>query len=258
MPIVSLDKKTIILVGAGGQLGRVLSRSLLDAGANVLLVDSSAEALQRLEADLGEQAKVQSISADITHRSSVQAAFGAAIKRFGGVDGAVNCAYPRNPNYGRKFFDVEYEDFAFNVSAHLGGYFLFMQQCAKYAIESGRDFSLVSMSSIYGVMAPRFEVYEDTPMTMPVEYAAIKSALQHLTSYVTNFTRGSRFRANCVSPGGIFAEQNELFLQRYKEFCRIKGMLDSKDVVGAVLFLLSDAAEFVCGQNIVVDDGFSC
>jgi NAD(P)-dependent dehydrogenase (short-subunit alcohol dehydrogenase family) len=181
-----------------------------------------------------------------------------SLDRFGTADGAINTAYPRNNTYGNSFFDVTYDSFCENLSLNLGGYFVFMQQCAKYAVENDVKFSLVSISSIYGVIAPRFDVYNDTKMTMPVEYAAIKAALQHLTSYVTAYTKGSRFRANCVSPGGLLSGQNPLFLAKYASHCRNKGMLDPCDIVGTIAFLCSDASEYVCGQNIVVDDAFIC
>ena len=66
-----------------------------------------------------------------------------------------------------------------------------MQQCAVYSKEKGTPLSLVSLSSIYGLMAPRFEIYDGTNMTMAVEYAAIKSALLHLNKYFTNFMKGT-------------------------------------------------------------------
>ncbi len=258
MSVISLSEKTVIVAGAAGQLGDVLSQALLRAGANLVLNDVNEAGLNRLSAQLQAGERVLSVAGSILDATFVMQLLNAGQQKFGVVDGAVNCAYPRNPQYGRSFFDVTVGDFNDNVGSHLGAYFIFMQQCAKYAMDTARPFSLVSMSSIYGVMAPRFEVYTDTAMTMPVEYAAIKSAVQHLTAYVTNYTKGSEFRANCVSPGGIFAGQDERFLQRYKNYTRIKGMLDSSDVTGAIMFLLSDAARYICGQNIVVDDGFSC
>ncbi|MFK0278795.1 oxidoreductase [Ensifer sp. NPDC090286] len=256
--MIDLHGKTILVAGAAGQLGKVLSQALLNSGANVILNDVSDTSLMRLAAEVGAAERLLTAAGTITDADFVYSVLQSASAHFGKVDGAVNCAYPRNPRYGRKFFDVAYNDFTDNVGSHLGGYFVCMQQCAKYAIERGEPFSLVSMSSIYGVMAPRFEVYDGTAMTMPVEYAAIKSAVQHLTAYVTKYTTGSLFRANCVSPGGIFAHQDERFVERYKSFTRGKGMLDADDITGAVLFLLSDAAQYICGQNIVVDDGFSC
>lgn len=251
---MNLTNKTIIVVGAAGRLGSVIFDAALESGANIVAVDQSDSVLQAFEKKGGD--RVLAMVGDITSKESVQDVIAAAVSRFGSVDGAVNTAYPRNNHYGRHFFDVTYEDFCENLSLHLGGYFLFMQQCAKYATDEKKSFSLVNMSSIYGVMAPRFEVYAGTAMTMPVEYAAIKSALQHLGSYVTAYTKGSKFRVNCVCPGGILAGQDQAFLDRYNVHCRDKGMLDPDDIVGAVLFLLSSASEYVCGQNIIVDDGF--
>lgn len=254
---MNLNNKTLIIIGAAGRLGREIVGTALESGANIVAVDQSEQALQVLQAKQGNNKGFLAIEGDITQAASIQRVIAAAVAKFGSLDGAVNTAYPRNDNYGRSFFDVTYEDFCENLSLHLGGYFLFMQQCAKYAVETQARFSLVNMSSIYGVMAPRFEVYAGTPMTMPVEYAAIKSALQHLGSYVSAYTKGSKFRVNSVSPGGILAGQDQAFLDRYNNYCREKGMLEPKDIVGAILFLLSDASEFVVGQNFIIDDGFS-
>ena len=92
---------------------------------------------------------------------------------------------------------------------------------------------------------------------MPVEYAAIKSALIHLSKYAASYIADSRFRVNLVSPGGISDNQPEPFLQAYRTKTLGKGMLDAADITGAIMFLLSDHARFTNGQNIVVDDGFT-
>ncbi len=94
-------------------------------------------------------------------------------------------------------------------------------------------------------------------MTMPVEYAAIKSALIHLSKYVVAYMNDSKFRVNVVSPGGILDKQPEEFIEAYKKETLGKGMLNVSDVVGSILYLLSDSAQYVNGQNLIVDDGFS-
>lgn len=254
---MNLSNKTLIVVGAAGRLGKAIVGAALDCGANIVAVDQGEQVLQNLKAERGDNKRFFAVEGDITRAASIHRVIEAAVEQFGSLDGAVNTAYPRNENYGRSFFDVTYEDFCENLSLHLGGYFLFMQQCAKYVLETQVKFSLVNMSSIYGSMAPRFDVYAGTSMTMPVEYAAIKSALQHLETYVSAYTKGSKFRVNSVSPGGILAGQDHAFLDRYNSYCREKGMLDPKDITGTVLFLLSDASEYICGQNLIVDDGFS-
>lgn len=252
-----LEKKHFLVAGACGLLGRPLVSGLLENGARVVAVDRNKSALQALRDNHAASDALHVLDADISSAEHIQQAFQAAETRFGRLDGAVNCTYPRGRNYGRHVLDIEYADFTDSVSQHLGAYFLLMQQCARYAKDSGEAFSLVNFSSIYGSMAPRFEVYEGTPMTMPAEYAAIKSGIQHLTRYFAAYMKGTRFRANCVSPGGVFDHQPEAFLDRYKAHCNHKGMLDPQDLVGSVLFLLSPAADYINGQVLTVDDGFS-
>jgi NAD(P)-dependent dehydrogenase (short-subunit alcohol dehydrogenase family) len=251
-----LKGKRILVVGAAGLLGREIVRSVIQEGAKVVAADVSKNALDSLSATTGAGV-FERVRIDITSKDSILKAIEFCESLMGGLDGAVNTAYPRNKNYGRKVFDVTYEDFAENLGLHLGGYFTFMQQCAAYSQEQGKPFSLVSMSSIYGVMAPRFEVYEGTKMTMAVEYAAIKSGLLHLNKYFTNYMKGTGFRANSVSPGGLLDNQDERFLEKYNSHCMGKGMLVPSDITGTVNFLLSDNSRYMAGQNLVVDDGFS-
>jgi NAD(P)-dependent dehydrogenase (short-subunit alcohol dehydrogenase family) len=140
---------------------------------------------------------------------------------------------------------------------HLGSSFLIMQQCAVYFKNNITPFSLVNIASIYGVVSPDFSIYENTPMTMPVEYAAIKSAIIHLNKYVSEFVHDSRFRVNSVSPGGILDHQPKEFLSKYKNKTHGKGMLLPEEVTSSIIFLLSDQSCYITGQNIIIDDGFT-
>ncbi|USD60247.1 SDR family oxidoreductase [Vibrio sp. SCSIO 43140] len=252
-----LTGKTILIAGAGGLLGSKIVPAALEQGATVIAADLNVEGMkQRLEGvgvDLTNSA-LSLFELDITKEESVKALFEASHQA---IDGAVNTTYPRNKTYGKHFFDVSAASFNENMSLHLGSAFLFVQQAAAYFQRTEQPLSLVNISSIYGVVAPKFEIYDNTPMTMPVEYAAIKSAIQHLSKYAAAYVNDSRFRINCVSPGGIFDHQPEPFLDAYKSQTHGAGMLDVKEVVGSVLFLLSEQSRYVTGQNIIVDDGFS-
>jgi NAD(P)-dependent dehydrogenase (short-subunit alcohol dehydrogenase family) len=140
---------------------------------------------------------------------------------------------------------------------HLGSAFIFTQQCAAYFNTNKQPFSLVNIASVYGVIAPKFSIYDGTQMTMPVEYAAIKAALLNLSKYTVAYVNNSDFRVNCVSPGGIFDHQPDSFLGAYRQNTHGTGMLSPADITGSIMFLLSEQSRHITGQNIIIDDGFT-
>jgi NAD(P)-dependent dehydrogenase (short-subunit alcohol dehydrogenase family) len=218
--------------------------------------DSARAAQAAADIALAYPGRASACALDITDKASVRACIETVRARHGRIDAVVNNAYPRNAAYGRKMEQVEYADFCENLGLHVGGYFLVAQQFAEAFRQQGGG-NIINMSSIYGVMAPRFEIYEGTPMTMPVEYAAIKAGVLHLTRYLAQYLKGSGIRVNAISPGGIVDQQPQAFLDKYQALCAGKGMLDKEDIAGTLLFLLSDSSAFINGQNITVDDGFS-
>ncbi len=246
--------KSILVAGCSGLLGCAVTKSLIEKGVHVIAADISPERFEKEFTELSDvsEGNVEFAKIDITNEESIINLFDRIE-----VDGAINCTYPRNKEYGKHFFDVSLSSFNENLSLHLGSAFLFTQQAARYFEKNKKPFSLVNVSSIYGVVAPKFEIYNNTPMTMPVEYAAIKSALIHLNKYVVSYINDSRFRINSISPGGIYDKQPEEFLLAYKKQTHGKGMLDVSDMLGTILFLLSDESKYITGQNIIVDDGFS-
>lgn len=254
-----LHGKRIVVIGGAGLLGQAFTDAIIQAGGTVVVADlDTAKAQAAVDALRARQPAAQLLceTVDITSKDSLQALISSVCQRIGGIDAVVNNAYPRNRRYGRRLEDVEYADFCENLNLHLGGYFLSTQQFALHFRDHGGG-HVVNVSSIYGMVAPRFEIYAGTPMTMPVEYAAIKSALQHLSVYFMRYFKGHPLRFNCLVPGGIFDQQPQPFLEAYRAFSQTKGMLAPEDLCGALLFLLSDASRYVNGHNLVVDDGWS-
>lgn len=253
-----LEGKVVVVTGGAGLLGREFVRGIAEHRGVGIIADLDEDAGTKTKKLLSKGDMSDSIDyfpLDITSSKSIQALIDGLDSRFGKIDGWVNCAYPRNEEYGKEFFDISFESFCENVSLNIGGYFLCSQQVSKYFISQGYG-NIVNIASIYGLIPPRFEIYANTGMTMPVEYAVIKSSLIHLTKYMARYLRQKRIRVNTISPGGLLEKQPEQFLKKYRDFCINKGMLETGDIVGSLLFLLSDLSEFVNGQNIVVDDGF--
>lgn len=253
-----LKNKIIVVTGGAGTIGQCFVRGIIERGGIAIAADINLEAAKFLTNEMAQKyvGQVEAAHLDITNKDSVVALISDLKQRHGRIDAVVNNAYPRNKNYGRKLEDVTYSDFCANVDMHLGGYFLVAQQFSLVFKDQGYG-NVVNMSSIYGSMTPRFEVYDGVPMTMPVEYAAIKSAIEHLTRYFAQYFKGTGIRVNCLSPGGILAGQPADFLAAYNKHCASKGMLDANDLVGSLMFLLSDESSFMTGQSLLVDDGFS-
>lgn len=253
-----LDDNVIVITGAAGVIGRSFAQVIAERGGIAVAADINFEAAKSLINGVEQSGtgRIEAIHLDITSKDSIGAVIAEVRRRYGRVDAVINNAYPRNKNYGCKLEDVTYSDFCDNVDMQLGGYFLVAQQFCLLFKDQGYG-NVINMSSIYGSMAPRFEVYDGTQLTMPVEYAAIKAAIEHLTRYFAQYFKGTGIRVNCLSPGGILANQPMEFLKSYNKHCATKGMLDATDLQGALLFLLSEESRYITGQNIVVDDGFS-
>mgnify|MGYP000159445783 FL=1 len=253
--LTGIKNKIVVVTGGAGLLGKEFCQAIANNGGIAIMAEYDTNIAEKACNLLGNKDIIPA-QIDITNKTSIELLINSLTTQYGKIDALVNSAYPRNKNYGKHFFEVEYDDFCENIGMNLGGYFLTSQLFAKYFYKQGYG-NIINLASIYGVVAPRFQIYNNTSMTTAVEYVAIKSGLIHLTKYMAKYFKGKNIRVNTISLGGIEDHQPESFLKAYKEFCLNKGMLDAKDVAGTVLYLLSDLSEFVNGQNIVVDDGFT-
>lgn len=254
-----LKDKVIVITGGAGLIGQAFVKAVVEQQGIAVIADINEQVGMQVQQCLRQQLNTSNIDfvpLNITSTESINEMIKTLHAQHGKIDALVNNAYPRNKNYGRHFFDVEYADFCENLNLNLGGYFITSQKLAAYFQKQGYG-NIVNISSIYGVIPPKFELYVNTKMTMPVEYAAIKSALIHLTKYMAKYLKGMNIRVNSLSPGGILDKQPELFLEAYRKQSINKGMLDKSDICGTLIYLLCDLSVYVNGQNIIVDDGFS-
>ncbi|GGF08111.1 oxidoreductase [Flavobacterium limi] len=241
----SIKDKVIIVTGGNGLLGKQMVSTFREHGAIVIAADIYFE----------EQGYDDFII-DITVEDSVKEGIAAIIEKYNRIDGWVNNAYPRTKDWGTKFEDIALESWRKNVDMHLNGYFLCSQVVLEQMKIQGFG-SLINMSSIYGLVGPDFTIYEGTEMTMPAAYSAIKGGLNNFTRYLASYYGSYQVRVNTVSPGGIFDNQPESFVNNYNKKVPMKRMGSPKDIVSGVAFLLTDEASYITGHNLVVDGGWS-
>jgi NAD(P)-dependent dehydrogenase (short-subunit alcohol dehydrogenase family) len=250
-----LSSKVILVTGACGLLGQQTVQEIVEQNGYVLATDTNTEKATKLFHALPSK-QVKFSPMDITEADSIDRAIAVGVKQFGSVDACVNSAYPRTAAWGTPFEELEMEDLQENLKLQLGGAILLSQRIMKHFVEQGHG-NLIHISSIMGIVAPKFENYEGTIMTSPIEYTAVKSGIISMTRWLAKYYKNNNIRVNCVSPGGILDQQPQSFLEKYRDSCTSKGMLDPTDVAGTVLFLLSDQSKYINGQNIVIDDGWS-
>lgn len=210
-----LNGEIVVVTGGSGYLGRNFVRAVAQGGGVAISADIDEEAGQAQMEDLaamGLGERTAYFACDTTSAESIEGVIARVTECFGRVNALINNAYPRNPRYGRKMEEVTYEDFVDNMGRHVGGYFLAAQRFIRAFREQGHGGAIINMGSIYGIVAPRFDIYDNTSMTMPVEYSAIKSAIIHLTRYLAQYTKGQGIRINALSPGGVMDGQPARFL----------------------------------------------
>ena len=250
-----IENIVVVVTGAAGRIGSAIAKGILSHGGKVILVDVNKYNLERLEESLGSK-NVLTIVANVCVPKEVDRCLREGFERFNHIDAAVHAAYPRSAGWGMRFEKIQRKYLNEDLCTQLGGAILFSQQMLEFFSKQGNG-NLIHLSSIMGVVAPKFENYVGTEMTSPVEYTAIKAAIIATTKYLAKYYKGKNIRVNCISPGGILDQQPELFLENYRSCCNEKGLLDAEDIVGVALYLLSNQSRYVTGQNIIVDDGWS-
>lgn len=241
-----LDNKIIIVTGGNGLLGSEIVANIRDEGAFCINLDINHDTSSDLS----------SILCDITDTNSINGTIELIINKFNRVDGLVNNAYPRTEDWGLKFENIDYQSWQFNVDWQLNSHFYITQEVSKYMVNQGSG-SIVNMASIYGIVGPDFTVYEGTEMTMPAAYSAIKGAIVNFSRYLAAYLGPSGVRVNTVSPGGIFDNQNLIFVNNYNKKVPLRRMGYPKDISPSVSFLLSNESNYITGQNLIIDGGWT-
>jgi len=241
-----LQNKIIIVTGGSGLIGRAIVQDIAQKGGIAINADISVETY--LDKGL--------LNVDITNDDSIEKGIQSVITHFGRIDGLVNNAYPRTKDWGNKFEDIIPDSWRKNIDMQMNSYFVFCQKVLKQMAKQ-QNGAIVNIASIYGVVGNDFTVYEGTSLTSAAAYSAIKGGIINFTRYLASYFGKDNIRVNCVSPGGIFDNQNPVFVKNYKNKVPLKRMGTPEDIAPTVSFLLSGEAKYITGQNLIVDGGWT-
>jgi NAD(P)-dependent dehydrogenase (short-subunit alcohol dehydrogenase family) len=259
--LFSLEGKKIAITGAAGHLGSALAAVIADAGADLYLVDRDAAGLEAVASTLGARAKgsVEVFVTDLEDESSRKACVEALESKTSRLDGLVhNAAFVGTSElegWAVGFKDQSLETWRRALEVNVTAPF-HLTQLMLPLLEAASTPSVVTIGSVHGIVGPDWRLYEGLKMANPAAYAASKAALIQLTTWLAT-TLAPKIRCNSVSPGGLERSQPSKFVTRYEERTPMGRMGSENDIVGAIVYLLSDASSYVTGQNIVVDGGYS-
>ena len=127
----------------------------------------------------------------------------------------MNNAYPRTKDWGARFEDISYKSWKTNIDMQLNAIFLVVKHVIPELIRT--QGSIVNMASIYGLVGNDMTIYENTSINSVAQYSAIKGGVINFTRYLASYYGKKNIRINCVSPGGIFDNQDETFVENYEK-----------------------------------------
>jgi len=246
-----LNDKVVVITGATGQLGKAFCEAFYRTGSKTIGLDKD------ISRDMVNG--VDYYQLDITDKAQIGDVFLNIVEKYGGLDILVNNA---GVSTFEPFEERPEESFDWVMDVNLKGTFFCIQEYVdlydKYDSNSG---SIVNIGSTFGVVSPDFRNYTDSARRNSEVYGATKAGIIQMTKYFAVHLADRGIRVNAVSPGGVFnrkSPQGEDFVKNYSFRCPMKRMADDNEMIGAALYLASDAASYTTGQNIIIDGGVTC
>lgn len=264
-----LNGKVAWVTGAGSGIGEAAALALAAEGALVVLTGRGAEPLEsvarRISAS-GGRAEVQ--TGDMMDSARVYAIAAHIERAHGRIDILINNAaltVKGGGAHARDYF-AAFEDYPLDLweralQVNLTGTFLCCQAVGRQMVKQQRGV-ILNIASDVGTISPDHRIYHGVtsphtgePFNTPAAYATTKAGVINLTRYLATYWAHAGIRVNALSPGGVFADHDPIFVRNLTERIPLGRMAAADEYQGAVLFLVSDASSYMTGANLVVDGG---
>jgi len=255
LELFRLDGKSAIVTGGGSGLGRAMAVALAGAGASVAVADvDEANAKKVRDEIIALGGASLAIKVDVTNPSEVANMVDETVREFGTLDILVNSA---GIAHAAPIEEMTLEIWNGVMSVNLTGVFLCCQAAAKQMMRQ-RKGKIINIASIAGTVIPKPEIFNGG-----YNYSASKAGVILLTKRLAVELAEYSITANCISPGYMRTRLIQRAIDDRKSFeemvntTPLRRLGEPSDLAGVVVFLASEASNFITGQNLIVDGGYT-
>lgn len=258
--LINLKGRRAMITGATGGLGKVMAHTLAELGADLVLVDQKSSDFNTLSENLTEcwGIKVDHQICDLEQQTQRTELMNRLKVNGQGLNILINNAAFLGTSdlqgWTVPFEEQTLETWRRALEVNITSIFELCQGLTPI-LKTSENSSIINIASIYGMFGPDWSLYEGTSMSNPAAYSTSKGGLIQLTRWLA-MTLAPLVRVNTISPGGVFRNQPESFVQRYSKKTPLKRMATEDDFRGVVAYLASDMSKYVTGQNLSVDGGW--
>ena len=263
--LFSLKEKVAVVTGALGLIGKHHCNALAEAGASVIVCDLNEIESAKFASSLSSLAL--GISADVTNKKSVLDLRDKILSKYGKIDILVNNAAindkfedPLSALEESRFENYPVEMFRKSLDVNVTGMFLCAQVLGTEMADRGYG-SIINVASTYGIVAPDQSIYKndngEQTFYKSAAYPVTKGAVISFTRFLAAYWGNKGVRVNTLSPGGVKDNQEEFFVKNYSARTPLGRMAHPTDYKGALIFLASDASNYMTGANLIVDGGWT-
>ena len=256
-----LKNKVSIVTGGRGLYGASISTGLCEMGASVVIASRSGEKCEEFASTLRAKGyDAVGMTLDLDSDDSIKELVKKVMERYGKIDILVNNAVDRRNM--TSLSEATRQKLQDSVSTNLNGQILLSQAVLEHMIAQGKG-NIINISSIRGLDCPHFPFYPESLGDQPVNYTTEKWAMVGLTKYMAGRYGKNHIRVNCIAPGGFnpglseTSPDNKAFVDAYSVNCPLGCWPNEDDIKGPVVFLASDAANYITGATLVMDGGWT-